>query len=76
MMGSGRREGFLGRETRDDDDEVDGVPAPPAPAGAVVDVGIAAAVEETGWLGLARGRVRARKTSADLRTLEKSWHFV
>lgn len=58
MIGSGRRDGFLGRETRDDD----GVPA------VAVDVGIVAV--ETGWLG--RGRFRARKISADFRTLEKS----
>ena len=60
MIGSGRRVGFLGRETRDDDDDE-------APA-AVVDVGIAAV--EAGWFG--RGRLRAKKISADFRTLEKS----
>lgn len=59
MIGSGRREGFLGRDTRDDDDE--------APA---VAVAVGTVAVEVGWLG--RGRLRARKISADFRTLEKS----
>lgn len=55
MIGSGRRVGFLGRETRDE-------------ALAVVDAGTGAVADA--WLG--RGRLRARKISADFRTWEKS----
>ena len=61
MIGSGRREGFLGRETREEEDDEE-IPA------VAVDVGTAAV--ETGWFG--RGRLRARNISADFRTLEKS----
>ena len=55
MIGSGRRDGCLGRETKDE-------------ALAVVDAGTGAVAD--GWLG--RGRLRAKKISADFRTWEKS----
>ena len=55
MMGSGRREAFLGRETR-----------------LAVWVGMPAAVAAVVVGAPGRGRERERKTSADLRTWEKS----
>lgn len=63
IMGSGRRAGFLGSETRDDvlelaDNEGARVP-------------LLALDAEEGW-GPGRGRLRPRKISADFRIWEKS----
>lgn len=58
-MGSGRLDGFLGSETRDDVLEA-------------VEEGAAVSVDDGGWAP-GRGRLRPRKISAVLRMWEKSW---